>query len=93
LLYLVSTVNYQSKCVINMSDERSVNISLHIPADEYLRVYQGEAKKVSAIDSQGRRISFPVNILQSFVTRDGINGAFTILFDENYRFKEIIKRA
>jgi hypothetical protein len=76
-----------------MPEKRSVDISLRIPADEYLRVYQGDAKKVSAIDSQGRRVSFPVNILQSFVTRDGINGAFTILFDEDNRFKEIIKRA
>lgn len=76
-----------------MAAETSVNISLCIPADEYLRVYQGSAKKVSAVDVQGRRVSFPVNILQPYVTRDGIMGAFTIIIDENNRFKKIIKRA
>ncbi len=66
-----------------------VLVSLSIPADEYLRVYQGSAKKVSAIDNRGRRISFPVNILQPFVTRDGVRGGFAIRFDNNHRFQDI----
>jgi len=71
--------------------EKYVNISLCIPAEEYLRVYQGSAKKVSTIDSEGKRISFPANILQSYVSHDGIVGSFTIIIDENNRFKKIIK--
>jgi hypothetical protein len=71
--------------------EKYVNISLSISAEEYLRVYQGSAKKVSTIDSEGKRISFPANILQSYVSHDGIVGAFTIIIDENNRFKKIIK--
>jgi hypothetical protein len=64
-------------------------VSLSISPDEYLRVYQGTAKKVSTIDSHGRRISFPVNILQSFVTRDGVMGTFAIYFDESNKFQRI----
>lgn len=75
------------------STEKYINISLCISAEEYLRVYQGTAKKVSAIDSQGKRISFPVNILQSYVSHDGIVGTFTIVIDENNRFKKIVKVA
>lgn len=69
--------------------DNQVLVSLSIPADEYLRVYQGSAKKVSAMDNHGRRISFPVNILQPFVTREGVIGAFAIEFDSDNRFKEI----
>ncbi|MFT6221707.1 MAG: hypothetical protein ACJA0C_001112 [Candidatus Endobugula sp.] len=71
--------------------EKYVNISLSISAEEYLRVYQGSAKKVSTIDSEGKRISFPANILQPYVSHDGIVGAFTIIIDESNRFKKIIK--
>ena len=73
------------------STEKYVNIALNISAEEYLRVYQGSAKKVSTIDSEGKRISFPANILQSYVSHDGIVGAFTIVIDENNRFKKIVK--
>jgi hypothetical protein len=71
--------------------EKYINISLCISAEEYLRVYQGSAKKVSTIDSEGKRVSFPANILQSYVSHDGIVGVFTIVIDENNRFKKIIK--
>ncbi len=72
-----------------LSESKKVLVSLTIPADEYLRVYQGAAKKVSAIDHQGRRISFPVNILQRFVSHDGVVGTFAIYFDSDNRFIEI----
>jgi hypothetical protein len=64
-------------------------VSLSISPDEYLRVYQGTAKKVSSVDNDGRRISFPVNILQPFVTRDGVMGTFAIYFDESNKFQRI----
>jgi hypothetical protein len=76
---------------IDTLSENRVLISLSIPADEYIRVYQGSAKKVSAIDHRGRRISFPVNILQPFVTRDGVIGGFEIYFDQDNRFQKIIR--
>ena len=69
--------------------ERQVFISLSIPADEYLRVYQGSAKTVSTIDSNGQRIRFPVNILQPFVTREGVTGVFAIYFDQAHKFLRI----
>lgn len=73
------------------AEEKQIQIALSISADEYLRVYQGNAKKVSTVDSEGKRISFPVNILQPFVTHNGVSGSFTIIIDENNRFKKIIK--
>jgi len=63
-----------------------VLISLSISADEYIRVYQGSAKTVSTIDHYGRRIRFPVNILQPYVTHEGVYGVFAIEFDNNNKF-------
>jgi len=71
--------------------EKKGRVSLSIPADEYLRVYQGAAKKGHARDLQGKSISFPVNILQSFVSHDGVQGTFTIFFDASHRFTKIVR--
>lgn len=71
------------------SQYREVIFSLSIPADDYLRVYQGAAKAVSTLDIYGRRIHFPVNILQPYVKHDGVHGAFAITFDGQNRFKSI----
>jgi len=69
--------------------QHSIKVSLGISAQEYIRVYQGSAKTVSALDHLGRRVNFPVNILQPFVTRDGVNGVFIIEFTKDNKFKGI----
>lgn len=71
----------------------SVIVNLSIPADEYLRVYQGSAKLVSAITSDGRRVQFPARILQKAVTREGIHGRFRIEFDQAGKFQNISRIA
>lgn len=69
--------------------QRQLLVTLSITAEDYLRVYQGMAKKVYAKDHHGRRVSFPVNILQPYVTHEGVHGSFAIHFDEDNRFKDI----
>lgn len=66
-------------------------IDLKISPDEYLAHYQGIAKEVVARDRTGRTVRFPSNILQPYVTRDGISGSFQIEFDENNRFRRIVR--
>ncbi len=68
---------------------RSVVVDLYISADEYLTVYQGVARDVFAIARDGRKIRFPANILQSFVTNNGIQGTFIISFDDDNKFQGI----
>jgi len=68
---------------------QAVVVNLSISRDEYLRVYQGVARTVIARDINGRRIAFPVNVLQPYVTHDGVRGRFKIEFDEQHRFKRI----
>lgn len=67
----------------------AVVVTLNIPRDEYLRVYMGQARSVLARDSLGRKIAFPVNVLQPFVSHDGVQGKFRLEFDEENRFKTI----
>ena len=61
-------------------------VSLNISADEYLKLYQGTARSVYTHTIEGRSIRFPANILQPFVTHNGIRGTFAIQFDRNHRF-------
>ncbi len=68
---------------------QAVVVSLNIPREEYLRVYQGAARSVLAWDSLGRKISFPVKVLQPFVSHEGVQGKFRLEFDEQNRFVAI----
>ena len=68
---------------------RDLVVTLDIPADEYVRVYQGTAKYVVARSQDGRTVQFPVNILQPFLTRDGIQGVFALRHDTNNKFVSI----
>lgn len=68
---------------------RKVVVSLKIAADEYIKLYQGSARSVYTRTAEGRSIRFPANILQPFVTREGINGNFKIEFDSSNKFKAI----
>ncbi len=66
-------------------------VSLRISAQDYQRLYSGSARTVLAYSRDGQRVRFPARILQPFVAHDGINGSFCIHFDDEYRFREIIK--
>jgi len=70
---------------------KNINISLGISADEYLRIYQGSARFIQAISTEGKRVRFPANILQPFVTREGVYGDFAIVCDGEHRFKRIVR--
>ena len=74
-------------------DLKQIVVDLHITEDEYLRVYRGQARAVLAYSIDGRRVRFPANILQRFVTRSGIQGRFRIRFDAAGQFESIEKLA
>lgn len=67
----------------------TIRVDLHISAEDYLVHYQGAAKRVIAKDRSGKRIAFPSNILQPFVTHNGISGSFEIETDSENRFIRI----
>ncbi|AUM14828.1 hypothetical protein Kalk_03205 [Ketobacter alkanivorans] len=66
-------------------------VDLVITPDEYLRWYQGSAKSVLAKTRDGRKVSFPAQSLQPYVTHGGINGTFAIHFDDNHKLVRVEK--
>ncbi len=69
----------------------SLIVNLAIPAEEFLRLYQGSAKVVITQSIDGRQVKFPADILRPYVLHQGIYGQFKIHFDELYKFKSIEK--
>lgn len=70
---------------------QKISIDLTISADEWLKVYRGSARTVSATSLDGRQIQFPANILQKYVTHFGISGRFDIYFDDQGKFVSVTK--
>lgn len=68
-----------------------VIVDLHIPKDEWLKIYRGQTNLVYAVSRDGRSLQFPANILSRYTTHDGILGSFEIHFDSSGKFKSITK--
>jgi hypothetical protein len=71
----------------------NITVDLAISADEFLRYYNGSARLVSAIATDGRRVQFPANVLQRVVSRDGVYGRFQIEFSRDGKFLNIVRLA
>ena len=65
---------------------RTIIFNLNISADEVLRYYQGEALMVSTHSIDGRTVRFPASRLRPFITPTGIQGRFSITFDDSNKF-------
>ncbi len=70
---------------------QSMTFSLSISSQQYQQYYAGQAKNVVVIADNGKRLKFPAKILQKLVTHDGIHGRFRIEFDQQHKFKQIVR--
>ncbi len=68
---------------------QTIILDMYISSDDYLRYYNGEVKTVVATAVDGRKVSFPANVLQCVVTHEGIRGRFAISFTSEGRFEKI----
>lgn len=68
---------------------QGIIINIDISADEYLKLYKGQAKDVVTRAMDGRTVRFPAAILQPFVQRSGVKGRFRIVFDSKGKFQGI----
>ena len=66
-------------------------VDLKISTDEYLKFYRGQASVVTCLSRDGRRIQFPVKIINPYLTREGVNGSFEIQFDSKGKFVAITR--
>lgn len=67
----------------------SVIFDMRISREQFLSWYRGARRTVSVRARDGRVIHFPANILQPYVTHDGIQGSFALHFDEQNKFRSI----
>ena len=68
---------------------QGVVFSISMSPDTYLQYYRGSAKNILVKAEDGRRIQFPANALQPFITADGIHGRFRLFFDKNHKFLKL----
>ncbi len=67
----------------------TVIFDMRISREQFLAWYRGARRIVSVRARDGRVIHFPANILQPYVTHDGIQGSFALHFDEQNKFRSI----
>lgn len=58
-----------------------LRFSLNISSEQYQAYYQGSAKFIRVQAEDGRTIKFPASEMQKFVTHNGIQGRFEIVFN------------
>ncbi len=64
---------------------------LHITPQQYQTYYQGVAKFVNVRTEDGRNLKFPASELQRYVTHNGIQGRFEIIFNEQHKLIDLIR--
>lgn len=66
-----------------------IRFRLSISSQEFLKYYRGTASDVEARAMDGRTVRFPASTLRPFVTCDGVEGVFALVYDERNRFVEM----
>ncbi len=63
-----------------------LHLDISLPAEEFLRVYQGTANRVLLRSRDGKSVSLPAGRLQPFLTHEGVYGSFELSFDDQGKF-------
>ena len=70
---------------------KKMRFTILITAEQYQSYYQGTAKFVRVQTEDGRSLKFPAAELQKFVTHDGIEGRFEIIFNDLHKLVSLNK--
>lgn len=76
-----------------MAQLTEIRFRLSLSAESYLEYYRGHARDVVTTSVDGRTLRFPAQLLQRFVTRDGVHGTFLLRYHDNGRFHSIQRLA
>jgi len=68
---------------------QTVTVKLKISADRFRAYYQGVVESVVAQSTDGRLVQFPARVLRPFLSYQGIDGTFEIIFDAMMKFQAI----
>lgn len=67
-------------------------LSLNISAEEYVKLYAGQARDVVARASNGQTVRFPASALRQFVGYEGVRGTFQLEVDANQKLTGIVRK-
>ena len=62
---------------------KEIRFSLNLSKEQALRYYQGSARFVVVTAENGQRIQFPAEHIRPFIGAAGIQGWFSIRFDDD----------
>jgi glucose-6-phosphate isomerase len=62
---------------------------LNLSREQALCYYQGAARAVIVTTTTGQKLQFPAERIRAFVGPDGIQGTFSIRFDQNNRLIDL----
>lgn len=66
-----------------------LHFTLNLPPEQALRYYQGNARFVVVTAENGQRIQFPAEHIRPFIDQSGVQGYFSIQFDDNNKLLEL----
>ncbi len=69
----------------------TIRFHLNIGYEQFLAVYQGVSKTVRTKADDGRIIEFPAGNVQSFLTKEGIQGYFEMELSNQHKFIAVKK--
>ncbi len=72
-----------------MSRVPELVVTLNISPEKIAAYYRGEAPRVVARASNGQTVQFPTSVLHRFISMDGIQGRFRLVFDDHNKFVRI----
>ena len=68
---------------------QSLVVDINLPREQYMLIYQTYIRQVKTVARNGQTVRFPVNVLQPFVTANGVLGTFRLFFNESNKFTGI----
>jgi hypothetical protein len=73
-------------------DDKTFTLKLAIDAEEYRKLYAGQARDVVVRATNGQTLRFPAAALRPFVAHNGVRGHFEIQVTSDNRLVEIRRR-
>lgn len=68
---------------------KELHFWLSVTREQALRYYEGNARVVSVVAKNGQRIQFPAENIRPFINENGVEGHFSIQYDNNHKLIEI----
>ena len=68
---------------------QKVMVRLNLSPERFQAYYQGVVESVVATTSDGRTVKFPARVLRPFLSYQGVQGTFEIVFDAKLKFQTI----